>query len=172
MKTVLTILCALVFAFPAFAVVKIDIIDNHDGTADIKYLTDYAVVSFAIEITVDSGAVITEQFNYHTESIVVIYGDGDTTPGIGTNSMPLEIYIGYPLGGEPPLSGRLCSIRVDKSCLGTIIPDVEHGGIVFKDITSAPIDLSGATGTPITIPEPATMGLLALGGIFLTRRKK
>jgi hypothetical protein len=76
---------------------------------------------------------------------------GAAGTGIGTNEVIIGMGALYEDGNEPPLSGKLCSIKISSTyhlpCakMSITAEDTYRGGVVLEDTNSVTPDVSGAT---------------------------
>jgi len=186
MKKVLLLVALVLITSPVMGAVIIDV--NTSGEAENVARIDYEVTNgtypraFALDVSVDGSAVISNVYDYHvgeSNNIAKGYGifpgniqinvSGDVTdygtpvapagapdtPGqTGSNSITLEMGSLY-FGSinVPPVSGTLCRILVSGSTQMTVTEDATRGGVVLEDATSASVDLSGATAIQIGSTE-------------------
>jgi hypothetical protein len=125
------------------------------------------VTGFALDISVDGGAVITGASNFksdywvypgsidvnQTTEQIDDYGsavcDGNlpgTLDGIGTSGMTVEmlaLYVGQ--ANAPANSGTLFQFTVDKACTVTITENFVRDGVVMRDGSEITPNLSGCT---------------------------
>ena len=74
---------------------------------------------------------------------------GDTLGGIGTSGATVEMGSLYVDGNEPPSSGVLCIVTVEKACDMTVAVNAGRGGVVLEDASAVTPTLPGS---PTAIP--------------------
>lgn len=171
-KRITLIAALLMVASPAFAAVTINIVDEGSGVAAITYNngTD-AVRAYALDITVDGGAIITGVSNFFTGegagygifpgtfrdfinpatpnwsdpnyTPVAPAGDPGALGGIGTAGVTIELGSLY-VDTAPGASGTLCKLTVDDSTCMTVAVNTTRGGVVLEDASAASVTLPGA----------------------------
>jgi len=190
-KRITLIAALLMVASPAFAAVTINIVDEGGGVAAITYNNGAdAVRAYALDITVDGGAVITGVSDFFATGEGAGYGifpgrfrdfinpatpnwaDPNYTPiapagdpgalgGIGTAGVTIELGSLY-VGTAPPASGTLCKLTVDIGTCMTVALNTTRGGVVLEDATAASVTLPPACVT-ITVGEPPLAPQLLYG---------
>jgi hypothetical protein len=176
MKKTLLMLTVLLLAAPAMAYVSIDVNDLGNGWAAIEYSADTNVSAFGLKVTVSGANTITDINNYHVgESnstkgygiflgTIVIDGNGDVTTygnpiapnsdpgatgtGLDTNTVILELGALYEDGNQPPLSGKLCELKVSGCCTMSVEGEATRCGEVGMDAAGAVLE-GGATSVVI-----------------------
>jgi hypothetical protein len=177
MKKTLLMLTVLMLAVPAMAAVSIDVNDLGNGWAAIEYTADSNVSAFGLTVTVDSNATIDDVNNYHvgesTSSTkgygiflgtIVIDGNGDVTSygtpiapntdpgasgtGLGTSTVILELGALYEDGNQPPLSGKLCELKVSGCCKMSVAGEATRCGEVSMVAAGAVLE-GGSTAVVI-----------------------
>lgn len=171
MKTIFVFIAALLIVLPAQGVVISCV--NESNAVRIDYDASdetFLPVAFALDITVDGGAVITKVYDYKTgDSTAVSPGfgifprtmqfnqGGDIenwgTPdvaGLGTSKVTLEMASRY--NGDanaPPVKGRLCRIIVDTRGASSVnvktAQNTNGGGVVLENAESAKFTSVGCT---------------------------
>lgn len=144
-------------AAPAMAEVLVTAdVNNDDLTVTLSYdvtsMSPNLPRAFALDIVVDSGAVITDvteinpNFNIYPGSIVINpvtgivenYGSAVCDPceydgtlgGLDTNGVTIEM---GSLETTPGSTGVICKITVDAACCGIVTENVIRGGAVMED---------------------------------------
>jgi len=75
---------------------------------------------------------------------------GAAGTGIGTNTVILGMGSLYQDGNQPPRNGKLCDLRVNKTCkLSATAETTYSGGVVMEDGTSPTLTLTAATNVVI-----------------------
>lgn len=167
MKKMLMVLAVLAMTLPAVAGVVVSGNDDGGLTATISYdasSMSELVRAFALNISVDSGAVITDVnvvngvYNIYPGSIVIegnavtsygsavanaiAYPNTDTLGGIDTAGVTVEM---GSLEYVPAANDVLVTITVDKACTVTVAENAPRAGIVMEDPT-----LDAASNLPMT----------------------
>ncbi len=174
MRKIILILAVLLFAVPALASVNITCTKTAEPNNTI--LISYEVVgepnkvrAFALDITVDKGAVITDvnddvsaYYTIYPGSIVIADGEisdagqavadyNDYTPdtklGIGTSGVTVEMGALYSptkdnSPNSPPLSGNLLKVSVGgvtHCCKLSIVENAARGGVVLTKASLDPV---------------------------------
>jgi len=181
----LSLILAVLLLVPAMAAVNVTVTDN-DGTGaglvgTVNYAADANVSAFALTISVDGGAVITDftpalvgeskagtgnqGYGIFPGSIDINDTTGDVneygTPVVGTlpaSSMIIEMGALYGPGdaNRPGLSGTLGTIEVDKACHVSVALEPVRGGIVYTTATAAALGTSGGdiqAQTQVAVPN-------------------
>ena len=175
MKKFIVVLVALVLAAPAMAAVNITCTADPLGVVTVSFnaTTEPNLVrAFALEITVDSGAVITSVTSLQgpcpagywvhpgsVEPLAVppVWGTC-VAEGLGTATVIIEMGSLYHKGVElpPPNLDDLLTFTVDKDCTVTIAENAIRGGVVMENPAEAPVvNLSGCI---VTIAPPVCVG--------------
>jgi hypothetical protein len=171
MKKLMLVLAVVLMAVPAMAAVTITASDAGSCTAAINYTSTGTLPrAFALDITVNNGAVITgvdvagaQPFNIYMGTIVIDAtgvvtnpgtpvapaGVGGALGGIGTSGITIEMGSLYdknatPVVGKPAASGLLIKVTVDKSCHVSLASNVARGNVVLEDATVVAPTLVGA----------------------------
>ena len=189
MKRMIVLFAVLLMAAPAMAAVLIDAVHEGAGVVAISFNNDEAtgkVRAMALDITVDSGALIVDindintEYPIHPGSIEIEYGDpylsGDgsivdygsavcdsfypgTEEGLDSNGVTLEmasLYVGEV--NAPDQSGIICRVTVDTDCTLKVRENVIRGGIVMEGPGAA-----SDPNTPVT--ESVIIGCLCVGNL-------
>ena len=162
-KSIIFVLAMCLFAAPAMAAVDITCSDDGSGVVTVSWDAigePNLVRAFALDITVDSGAVITAvndvnvDYGIYPGSIVIVDGNvadyglpvadvndgpaGATLPGLDSNGVTVEmgsLYVGAV--NAPDASGDLFTFTVDGDCNVTIVENAVRGGVVLEDVLAA-----------------------------------
>ncbi|MFH1369957.1 MAG: PEP-CTERM sorting domain-containing protein [Planctomycetota bacterium] len=99
-------------------------------------------------------------------------GDPGALPGLGSYGITIEMGSLYEgIENAPLVADTLFKFSIDWHGSSEVFVDISlnelRGGIILEDTTIPDVDLVGC----ILVPEPMTVGLLALGALFLRRRK-
>jgi len=160
-KMILALLMLGVFAMPSFAAqTTVTLTVATDGTITASCSDFNLPRAFALDITVDSGAIITDvtglsgDYWVYPGSIDINTADGSvndvgaavcsnsypgTLDGIGTNGVTIEmgsLYVGA--GNAPSLPGVVCKLIVDKNCTATIVENTIRAGVVMETPSEDP----------------------------------
>lgn len=159
MKKMFLVMALLMLAVPAMAAVTVTATDAGDGSGlvTVSY-TGSDVRAFALDITVDGGAVISDvnalSADYYVNpGSVNVAGDGSITgslvcdagqyagtlDGEGTSGITTEqgsLYVGAV--NAPAASGDLFSFVVDADCHVTIAVNAIRAGVVMEDPDADP----------------------------------
>lgn len=136
------------------------------GTTTVGLTTDVAV----------AGGSLTNIVGYYAGSVasLSVAGGAAVTPGMDTVNAQAAPYVGYfqTIMGTTTAGGFLLDDEIVSATLtglsaGTYTIYVYDGA----SWTSPPGPTGSFTLTVNAIPEPMTIGLLGLGGLFLRRRK-
>ena len=179
----------LLFVIPANAVV-ITCVSEGSGVVRIDYsASDETIlpIAFALDVTVDSGAVIKNVYDYKVgdsnaaspgygifpasmkideDGKIFDWGSPVDNNGIGTSTVTLAMASRYSdVNNAPKVSGTLCRILVDTRGATTVNVKVAAnsalGGVVLQNATIAKFSAVGSTvggSSPSTIPSaPATI---------------
>lgn len=164
----------------------ISLVDNEDFTGTIMYTADAGEVIRGLSIIIEAGggSAIDAVTNVNPQFNVFVdfdmpggggYNIGDDPDGPGAIDLPaskitLSMGILDMSGGQAGAfdngTYELATLLLSDSCNVTIAPDVLRGGIVGDNITAGTIEGGFVT------PEPISIALLGLGGLFLRRRSK
>ena len=120
----------------------------HDGSAAVVDGSDYAVV-YVTPTAAVTGMAMTSNVSASTWSTLTDY-----LASFGYFS----IFGANPPGGNLLLAGTWVNF------------DISAGSLLVDDVISISM-LGGGSHNVTVIPEPMTIGLLGLGGLFLRRRK-
>jgi len=177
MKKLLLVLAVMLMTVPAMAAVSISGADAGNGVGAISYTsTGVLPRAFALDITVDNGAVITgvdtagaQPFNIYMGTIQIA-ADGTVTDagtpvapatdpgaltGIGTAGITVEMGSLYdatvsPNPAKPAAAGLLIKVSVDKACTVTVASNTTRGNVVLEDATIAAMTtINFPVGSPI-----------------------
>jgi hypothetical protein len=190
MKKIVALLVMLLIASPTLASVNVTCATGDSASADCNLVTvsysvsdeTYRVRAFALDITVDNGAVISDVTAAKTGestssskgygifpgtisitgSSVDNYGtpvadpcddpDG-TEAGEGTDGITVELGSLYEGVNYPDSSGDLLSFRVDANCTVTVALNASRGGIVMEE-PSASASSTSLTGCDVLCGAP------------------
>lgn len=168
MKKLLAILAVLALAVPAMAgSVTLSGVDDDGTGAGLVGTISYSATgglprAFALDITVDGGAVITaaargtcQPYRIYMGTITIVNGvvtdwgnpvapasDPGALGGIGTAGVTVEMGSLYDMdnagdGNKPAASGCLLKVTANKACNVTVALNMTRGGIVMEDATAA-----------------------------------
>jgi hypothetical protein len=133
------------------------------------------VRAFALDITVDSGAIITavddslsSDYTIYPGSIIIVDGNvtnygtavcansyPGTLPGLNSGGVTVEMGALYDVSDSnlaPGPSGVLFSFTVDKDCCVTIAENAIRGGVVSEDYTTD-VDVNAPGYCVVSIPD-------------------
>ena len=173
MKTVGILLITLLVVIPAYAVV-ITCVSEGSGVVRIDYsASDETIlpIAFALDVTVDSGAVIKNVYDYKVgdsnaaspgygifpgsmkideNGQIFNWGMPVDNNGIGTSTVTLAMASRYSdVTNAPKVSGTLCRILVDTRSAPTVnvkaAANTARGGVVLQDATIAKFSAVGCT---------------------------
>ena len=188
MKKLLAILAVLALAVPAMAgSVTLSGVDDDGIGAGLVGTISYSATSglpraFALDITVDGGAVITaaargtcQPYRIYMGTITIVNGvvtdwgnpvapasDPGALGGIGTAGVTVEMGSLYDMdnagdGNKPAASGCLLKVTANKACNVTVALNTTRGGIVMEDATAAttnaPISFALQAAPPECFPS-------------------
>jgi hypothetical protein len=176
MKNILALLLIIAISTPAMAgMVKFSATDNGNGTITISAsgsgIKGVGLLVTGITAVAGSG---TTAFNvcmdYAYDHFVYSLGDGGPLanpyrPGALTeNSDVFSISVGFLDSADAAALANVATFAFIGTGTITITADPLRGGVVGDDITGTNLPLE------ITVPEPMTLALVAMGGLFLRRR--
>lgn len=111
-----------------------------------------------------SGQVIIRRLSSSGEIDLEFEGTGPTIDGLIANNFTIRYNLGVnPFTTTNELSDLLLSSTIERLRIGVYLYDNINSGN-YGDLAT---DVSGS----VSIPEPATLSLLALGGLLLRKRK-
>lgn len=152
---------ALVMGVASLASAGVELVPGLEYTVDTGTqtvtLTGTDVISFVMNFTVDSG----------------VLSNGSTAAAFTTvnydGMWAYGAWLGVSAANTTAVSGDIFSIQYDAGATAITLVDSVYTGNAGINFGAGDVALNGMV---IEIPEPATMALLSLGGLFLARRKK
>ena len=168
MKKLLVLM--LVFAMASAASAALTILDNEDGTFGLQSDVDWTSTADDIYFV-----VITEVADYPTVGAVTAAAPADSFIETGVNAAGAGI-VGFPAGWDGML-GWIGTITAGTVVTpGALYMDgfVSNIGntVYLHPVSGDTWELGAALDSVTLIPEPMTVALLGLGGLFLLRRRK
>jgi len=167
MKKLLVLTLVLGIASLTSAGPDLSTIDNVDYTVDgqtVTIMVDKDIVDLLISLKTDNG----------TRPVNETFASGFSTQILGywdTYSLQLEEIYGSK-GANAAFQGMIFSFDVAAGVASIdLIQDYYGFGSDLTWADSSKAVLTGTTITMAAVPEPATMALLGLGGLFLRRKK-
>jgi hypothetical protein len=116
------------------------------------------------EVTIHSGSI--NQFLYARDnSVVTLYGGTVGTISLQENADLFVYGVSYAINGTPMAPGQ--TLQMPEGGV-TLSVTFETGGTMDYEVLFRG---SGQNVVTLMIPEPATLGLLAVGGLLLRRRE-
>ena len=149
----------------AGASLTINFIDNDPVAADAE-LVGYAGFS-NFQVTVSSGVYVSTSFTMEGPYMPTLSPWNTNFPPVVSSAVSGDgfivtlngLYASPPLGPPDPESGIMASVTLTVVGNGTV------------EVTGGNFDAVTDLGTLNIVPEPITVALLALGGLFIRRRK-
>jgi hypothetical protein len=189
MKNTLALLMIIALATPAMAgIINFAAVDNGDSTITISATGTgvRGINLFVTGITVVAGSG-TSSFNMFADAAYdsEAHAPGDYSPGDGgplanpyspgelpNDSDTFVISVSYmditgnQAAADATIMANVATFSFTGSGTMTITEDQLRGGVVGDNITGTNLPLS----ITYTVPEPMTLALIGLGGLFLRRR--
>lgn len=130
------------------------------GSLSVSAVTADSVVSYDIALTIDNG----------TGGDLALVASGTNFPGAGGTWMFGNTWTGTPDETTARLSGGAwMAVAADTACFDSLVITGTKGTVNLVEVL--PDGTTQVLGTFNVVPEPLTMSLLGLGGLFLRRRK-
>ena len=144
------------------------------STATVNIVADFAVSKFHIGAIVAEGATSVDDNSLHP---CLIGSSGQVEPTFGSGIW----IIGIDGNAEPPVTAGevLYSFKVTSGAAGTTIDLYDYEGSspfpppipFYTSINDGVVTGLEDMSVNVVVPEPMTVALLGLGGLFLRRRK-